>query len=62
MGSCRDIGNGNRGTDYQAEVEKRRRHGLPKQTAARKGRRLKMLSRLGRLKTTSELYSVFHLS
>ena len=35
--------------------EKRRRHGRPYKTSARESRRLKTLSRLGRLKITSEL-------
>ena len=44
-----------RGTGYQAEVKKRRRHGRSKKTSARERRRLNMLSRLRHLKTTSEL-------
>ena len=40
------------GTDCQ---EKRRWHGRRKKTSAPEDRRLKMLSMLGRLKTTSEL-------
>ena len=38
--------------DYQAEVKKNLWHGRRKKTLAPEGRRLKMLSRLGRLKTT----------
>ena len=66
MGYSREIADGNRvqiitrkKKQYKIfgrRSEKILRHGRPKQTSAREGRRLKMLSKLGRLKTTLELF------